>query len=91
MSIMTTTSGQPNYQGDNNQKYLLNSLDSTLIKAAKGIYQTYCTLHGKLAKKPIGVAIDPKTHRGQLVFSGTPVLLPGEQFVPIKQIENEVS
>ena len=64
--------------------------DPTLITAAKRIYRTYCNLHSQLNKKPFGVAIDRETYKGQLVFGEKPILLPGECFIHIKQIEAEV-
>ena len=64
-------------------------LDPNLLKAAKEIYHTYCYFHIKLNKPPIGVAIDRKTHRGQLLFTKRPILLPWENFIPIHQIESE--
>jgi hypothetical protein len=64
-------------------------LDPNMLKSAKEIYQTYCHFHLKLAKAPIGVAIDRKTHRGQLLFTKRPILLPWENFIPINQIESE--
>jgi len=63
--------------------------DQALYSAARKIYQTYCYLHKKLNRDPIGVAINPKTYRGQLVFTKKPILLPGERFVPLNQLESE--
>jgi len=64
-------------------------LDPNLLKAAKEIYHTYRHFHIKVNKPPIGVAIDRKTHRGQLLFTKRPILLPWENFIPIHQIESE--
>ena len=64
--------------------------DPTLIKAARKIYRTYCNLHSQLNKKPFGVAIDRETYKGQLVFRERPILLPGECFIHINQIESEI-
>jgi hypothetical protein len=64
-------------------------LDPNILKSARAIYQTYCHFHVKLAKPPIGVAIDRQTHRGQLLFTKRPILLPWENFIPINQIESE--
>ena len=66
-------------------------LDPTLVQAAKRIYRTYCNLHSQMTKRPFGVAIDKETYRGQLVFREKPVLLPGECFVNINQLEAEAS
>ncbi len=64
-------------------------VDPNLLKAAREIYYTYCYFHVKLPKPPIGVAIDRKTYRGQLLFTKRPILLPWENFIPISQIESE--
>ncbi|MGI0481748.1 hypothetical protein ACN4EE_13280 [Geminocystis sp. CENA526] len=65
-------------------------LDPNILKSARNIYQTYCYFHVKLVKPPIGVAIDRTTHRGQLLFTKKPILLPWENFIPISQIESEI-
>jgi hypothetical protein len=64
-------------------------LDPTLLRAARRIYRTYCAINSKINKRPCGVAIHRDNHRGQLIFNQKPILLPGECFVPIKQIEAE--
>lgn len=64
-------------------------LDPNMLKSARDIYLTYCYFHVKLIKPPIGVAIDRTTHRGQLLFTKKPILLPWENFIPIHQIESE--
>ena len=75
---------------DNNKKKVETELDPVLLQEARKIYQTYCLLHNnRLEKRPVGVAIDPKTYRGQLVFGNSPVLLPEECFISLKQIEKE--
>jgi hypothetical protein len=66
-------------------------VEPSLLRAARQIYRTYCQLHSRLNKTPIGVAIDGKTHRGQLLFTKRPILLPGERFVSLKQLEAEAS
>ena len=65
-------------------------LDPTLVQAAKKIYRTYCNLHSQMTKRPFGVAIHKDTYRGQLVFREKPILLPGECFVNINQLETEI-
>jgi hypothetical protein len=65
-------------------------LDPNLLRSARRIYRTYCVLRTKLIKHPFGVAIDRDTHRGQLIFNDKPILLPGECFVPVKQLEAEI-
>ncbi len=61
-------------------------LDPTLIKAAKKVYQSYCSF-SQLNKKPLGVVIDYKTYKGQLTFREKPILLPRERFIGIDLIE----
>ncbi|ACK73020.1 conserved hypothetical protein [Gloeothece citriformis PCC 7424] len=65
-------------------------LDPTLLRAARRIYRTYCSLHSKVNQRPFGVAIDRETYRGQLIFKAKPILLPRECFVPLKQLESEI-
>ena len=65
-------------------------LDPTLLRAAQRIYRTYCMLHPKNTKRPYGIAIHRKSYRGQLIFRHNPILLPGECFVPTKQLEVEI-
>lgn len=65
-------------------------LDPKLLKSARQIYRTYCRVHSKLKKTPMGVAIHRKTYRGQLLFTKSPILLPWENFITIDQIESEI-
>ncbi|CCQ53147.1 hypothetical protein [Crocosphaera watsonii] len=65
-------------------------LDPSLLRAAQRIYRTYCMLHPRNSKRPDGIAIHRKSYRGQLIFRNNPVLLPGECFVPTKQLEVEI-
>jgi hypothetical protein len=65
-------------------------LDPGLIRSARIIYTTYYEVHPELVQRPLGVAIDRFTHRGKLIFSGKPVLLPQECFVPFSQIESDL-
>lgn len=65
-------------------------LDPSLLQAARQIYRTYYEVHPEQIQRPLGVAIDRFTHRGKLIFTGKPVLLPQECFVPINQIESEL-
>jgi hypothetical protein len=62
------------------------TLSPVILKAARNIYQTYVDTHGN-RQQPLGVAIDRYTYRGQLIFSGQPILLPHECFVTLKEIE----
>nr|WP_012796756.1 hypothetical protein [Rippkaea orientalis] len=65
-------------------------LDPSVLRAAQRIYRTYCVLHPKNDKRPYGIAIHRKSHRGQLIFREHPVLLPGECFVSANQLETEI-
>ncbi len=65
-------------------------IDPIILQAAQRIYYTYCKLHVQLKRTPIGVAIDPKTNKGQLLFTKRPILLPGEFFVPLNQLEANI-
>lgn len=63
--------------------------DPKLLRMARRIYRSYCVLHPKANKQPFGIAIHKETHRGQLMFNRQPILLPGEYFVPMQQLEAE--
>lgn len=65
-------------------------LDPSILYAATAIYQGYRANRDNQAPMPLGVAIDRFTHRGQLVFTERPILLPQECFVPIQQIESNL-
>jgi hypothetical protein len=65
-------------------------LDPSLLQSARQIYRTYYEVHPDQVQRPIGVAIDRFTHRGQLIFTRKPVLLPQECFIPLSQIEPEL-
>jgi hypothetical protein len=65
-------------------------IDPAVIRAARQIYRTYYEVHPEITQRPLGVAIDRYTHRGKLIFSGRPVLLPQECFVPFNQIESDL-
>ncbi|MEM1367210.1 MAG: hypothetical protein AAGG02_04175 [Cyanobacteria bacterium P01_H01_bin.15] len=60
--------------------------DPNLLDAAQKIYETYCQLQHRTVKQPTGIAIDPETQRGQLVFRRRPILLPGERFVTFAEL-----
>ncbi|MBD2654634.1 MULTISPECIES: hypothetical protein [Synechocystis] len=64
-------------------------LDPKMLRMARRIYRSYRMLHPKSQKQPLGIAIHKETHRGQLMFNRQPVLLPGECFVPLNQLEAE--
>ena len=65
-------------------------LDPKLIQAAKRIYRTYYDSRSHTARKPLGIALNKDTLKGQLIFGERPILLPGECFININQIEAEV-
>jgi hypothetical protein len=58
----------------------------SVLQAAREIYNSYCHSHAE-PQRPLGVAIDCQTYRGHLIFTGKPVLLPQECFIPLNQIE----
>lgn len=59
----------------------------SLLVAAREIYSSYQKIHSENPRRPIGVAINQETYRGQLVFRDRPVLLPHECFIPFEQLE----
>ncbi len=65
-------------------------LDPGILRAARQIYRTYYEVHPNLTERPIGIAIDRYSYRGQLIFGQKAVLLPRECFVPLQQLEAEV-
>jgi len=75
---------------ENNRENLETPADEVVLKEAKGIYQAYCHLHNnsRTLRKPLGVVINLKNYRGQLIFTNTPILLPEELFLTLKQIES---
>ena len=66
-------------------------LNSDLLRVARSIYQAYLKVHSRQMRRPSGVAIHPKSQRGLLIFSSRPILLPGECFIPLENIESELS
>ena len=74
----------------NKQNQLLALLDPALLGAARQIYRTYCQAHVKGNKNPIGVAINPQTHRGQVILGTRPILLPREYFVSVTDLKSEI-
>ncbi|MEB3293601.1 MAG: hypothetical protein VKJ24_10610 [Synechococcales bacterium] len=65
-----------------------HGLDPSLLQAAKHIYQTFHAVHPEVIELPAGVAINRFTYRGKLIFSGKPILLPQEQFIPFELIRS---
>ena len=84
--IMSSESQSGDKHSTNEQKNDL--LDPSLLKSAREIYYTYCHFNDKRKKSPIGVAIDRKTHKGQLLFTKRPILLPDEYFISVSQLES---
>lgn len=64
--------------------------DPGILKAARNIYHIYYEVHPNVSHHPLGVVINRNNHRGKLIFSHRPVLLPTECFVPFNQIESEL-
>lgn len=71
---------------DVNENDYTTYLDPTLIQSARLIYETYFAVHPDI-DRPLGVAINRITHRGKIIFSGKPILLPQECFIPFELIE----
>lgn len=65
-------------------------LDPSVLRAARLIYRGYQEVHCEQMQRPMGIVISRGGHRGQLIFSRKPVLLPGECFVPFEQIESQL-
>jgi hypothetical protein len=63
-------------------------IDPNIIRSASQIYYAYCQVHPEIVGKATGVAISRVTHRGKVIFTQYPVLLPQECFVPLNQIES---
>lgn len=64
-------------------------LDPNLLTVARHLYYAYAQVHAQRMSRPLGVAINPHSYRGLLLFSHKPVLLPGECFIPFERIEGE--
>jgi hypothetical protein len=64
-------------------------LDPKLLRVARQLYRNYCVHNPQSPKRPLGIAIHKHTHRGQLMFKQQPILLPGECFVSVKQLDLE--
>ncbi len=65
--------------------------DSMLLTAGQKIYDTYYRLHSKVSKEPLGVAVNPRTGHGQVLFTKKPILLPGEVFLPARLLQEPKS
>ncbi len=65
----------------------LHPLNTSLLASARNIYKRYCQVHLQ-PRRPLGVAVNLETYRGQLIFSGQPILLPHEQFVSMEDLDH---
>ncbi|MBD2329956.1 MAG: hypothetical protein B0A82_02790 [Alkalinema sp. CACIAM 70d] len=63
-------------------------IDPALVRSARVIYETFYTVHPEVTDLPLGVAINRFTHRGKLIFSGKPILLPQECFIPFELFDH---
>ena len=86
---MNFTSSTRNYNSAKTKESNTVFRDPSLIKAARNIYRNYCNLNIPTENRPMGVVIDRDSHRGQLTFKPKPILLPGECFISVQQIEAE--
>lgn len=68
-----------------------SGLEPDLLQAARRIYLAYLQVHARQMRRPSGVIIHPITYRGLLTFSARPILLPGERFIPLDNIDSELS
>lgn len=64
--------------------------DPGILKAARNIYSIYYEVHPNVSQRPLGVVINRNNHRGKLIFSNKPILLPEECFVAFNEIESEL-
>lgn len=80
---------QQQVQYSNNPAELHTLLDPTVLQAARQIYHTYYEVHPERPDRPLGIAIDRLSYRGQLIFGQKrPALLPRECFVTLQQLES---
>ncbi|MCM1983083.1 hypothetical protein [Lyngbya confervoides] len=64
----------------------LTAITPELIQAALEVYRNYYQTHGNEAMAPLGVVVDQRNLRGQLIFTGKPILLPYDCFIPSEQL-----
>ena len=69
---------------------ITSPLDMALLNAARSIYEIYCEVQTDILRQPSGIAINGATYRGKPVFGNSPILLPGECFIPMAQIDPEL-
>ncbi len=65
------------------------NLDPRMLQAARDIYWSYRNSHAGSLPQPIGIVMDRKTYRGELIFNRRPALLPMECFIPLEHIYRE--
>lgn len=61
-------------------------MGSQVLTAAQDVYMAYYQVRGEEALAPLGVVVDQKTFRAHLVFTGQPILLPQESFIPSDEL-----
>ena len=61
-------------------------MTTQLLGSAQDAYMSYYQAHGENALAPLGVVVDRKTGRAQLIFTGQPILLPQESFIPTDKL-----
>lgn len=64
----------------------LDPMTSQLLGAAQEVYMSYYQAHGEEALAPLGIVVNGKTLRAQLIFTRLPILLPQEHFVPTEEL-----
>ena len=85
-----TNSAALSYNLAANPEAIAAPLDTALLNAARSIYDVYCEVQTDILRQPSGVAIHGVTHRGKPVFGRSPILLPGECFIPMAQIDPDL-
>jgi hypothetical protein len=68
-----------------------NGLNPDVLQAARQVYRVYLQVHARQMRRPAGVIVNPLTHQSWLIFSSRPILLPGEQFIAVDNIDSELS
>ncbi|MEA5468342.1 MULTISPECIES: hypothetical protein [unclassified Spirulina] len=63
--------------------------DRLVMRSAQAIFYVFYQVHQRFPSPPTGVAIDPQSHWGKLLFGPQPILLPREFFIPIDHLETE--
>lgn len=58
-----------------------------LLREARKIYRAYFVAHPHTEQRPVGVVLNRRSGRGDVVFAVRPVLLPQEFFVPLDQLQ----